>query len=271
MEFNGLVNHSLRFFKRNSPTILTGIGIAGLIGSIVFAVKSTPKALIAIEDEKRRRNRELLDEAKQNGHDNCPQINRLPPIDIVKLTWRYYIPTACLGAASISCIVGGNVIGAKRNAMLTAACSLSSKSLKEYKSKVTEVLGEQKEKKIRDSVAKDRVDEDPVTNREIILTGKGNTLCYDMTFGRYFMSDMDELKKAMISVNRMIVRDMYASLNDFYDEINLPHGEMGSYLGWNINDHDVDLEFSSQLTDDGKPCLVVEYSVWPKPDFDNFA
>lgn len=50
---------------KHSPEILMGIGITGMVTTTVMAVRATPKALVLIENEKRRLNRELLEEAKK--------------------------------------------------------------------------------------------------------------------------------------------------------------------------------------------------------------
>ena len=52
--------------------------------------------------------------------------------------------------------------------------------------KVVEAVGEKKEKKIQDAVAKERIDSHPVGTSQIIITGKGSELCYDTVSGRYF-------------------------------------------------------------------------------------
>ena len=52
---------------RKSPEILTGIGVAGFVTTTVLAVKATPKALMLIEEEKRKQNRKIMDDAIKNG------------------------------------------------------------------------------------------------------------------------------------------------------------------------------------------------------------
>ena len=54
---------------KHSPEILTGIGIAGMIVTTVMAVQATPKALILIDNEKKRINQRFFDEAKAEGYD----------------------------------------------------------------------------------------------------------------------------------------------------------------------------------------------------------
>ena len=50
--------------------------------------------------------------------------------------------------------------------------------------------------------------------------------------------------------------------DDFYDEIGLSEAEVGEHLGWDIDNGKgyIDLDFSTQLADDGTPCLVVGHN-----------
>ena len=239
--------------SRHSPEILTGIGIAGMVTTTILAVKATPKAIKLIEAE------------KQAKH-----VDALSPVDTVKTVWKCYIPAAMTGVSSIACLIGSNAINAKRNAALTTVYTLSEMARNEYKEKVIETIGEKKERTIKEKVDAERIKKDPVSKKEVIITEKGTTLCYDHVFGRYFKSDIDLINRAMNKINREIVINMYASLNDFYAELGLSPVEMGYDLGWNIDDGTIEIEPSSQLADDGTPCLVIDYSVSPKYNFSRF-
>ena len=239
--------------SRHSPEILTGIGIAGMVTTTILAVKATPKAIKLIEAEKRAKH-----------------VDALSPVDTVKTVWKCYIPAAMTGASSIACLIGSNAINAKRNAALTTVYTLSEMARNEYKEKVIETIGEKKERTIKEKVDAERIKRDPVSKKEVIITKKGTTLCYDHVFGRYFKSDIDIINRAMNKINREIVINMYASLNDFYAELGLSPVEMGYDLGWNIDDGTIEIEPSSQLADDGTPCLVIDYSVSPKYNYSRF-
>lgn len=235
---------------KHSPEILTGIGIAGMITTTIMAVRATPKALILIEEKK-----EEID------------VDKLTPIELIKTTWTCYIPAAITGGLSVICLIGASSVNARRNAALATAYTLSESALKEYQEKVIETIGEKKEKSVRDAIAKDRIDENPVSSREVIITEKGNTLCYDSISGRYFKSDIDKLKKAENELNRRMRDEMYISLNEFYYEIGLNPTSIGDDIGWNIDRGYIELNFSSQLTDDGNPCLVIDYQVAPRYEY----
>lgn len=269
-KFEGVVGSIRTCLTKHSPEILTGIGIAGMITSTVLAVKATPKAMSLIESEKNRQNRELVREAEANKRNYCPQIDGLKPIDVLKVTWKCYIPTAVTATASIGCLIGASSVNARRNTMLATAYKLSETALSEYKEKVIETIGEKKEKDIRDKIDKDRITKNPVSKNEIIVTEKGNTLCYDHYSRRYFKSDIDKIKRAVNEINKRILHECYVSLNDFYDEIGLPITDFGETLGWNSDGGLIDLHYSSHLNDNGEPCLAIDFDKAPKYDFDKF-
>ena len=243
---------------KHSPEILTGIGIAGMVSTTVLAVKATPKALRLIENAENELSNERCEDVK------------LKMLDIVKLVWPCYIPAVITCGVSIACLIGGTTVNVKRTAALATAYKISETALNEYKDAVVETIGEKKEKVVKDKVAEKKIKKNPVGNSEVIITKKGETLCYDGAFGRYFKSDIDTIKKAVNVINRNIITDMYASLNDFYDLIGLKPINVGYDLGWNIDDGEIDIYFSSQLAEDGTPCLVIDYSVAPKCDFSSF-
>lgn len=234
-----------KFAKRHSPEILTGLGIVGMITATVTAVKATPKALRRIDEE-----------------------DAVTPVEIVKATWKCYIPSVVIGIVSIGCLVGANSVNTKRNAALATAYALSESTLKEYQEKVVEKIGEKKEKEVRDEIAKDKIMRNPVVEDEIIETGMGETRCYDVISGRYFKSDIERLRRAENDLNRQMRYDMYISLNEFYDAINLDHIKIGDDLGWNIDSTGyIELRFSSHLDHQGRPCLVMDYVLAPQYDY----
>lgn len=235
---------------KHSPEIMTGVGIAGMITTTALAVKATPKAM------------ELMEEKKY-----IEKSEKLSKVEIVKTTWKCYIPSMITGTFSIVCLVGANSVNSKRNTALAAAYSLSESALREYKTKVVETVGERKEQTVRDAIAKEKIVNNPVVSKEVIVTGKGETLCFDVVSGRYFRSDIEKLRKAENFLNRQMRDDMYISLNELYLEIGIEPISIGDDLGWNIDEGYIDLDFSSQLTEDGTPCLVVSYRIAPRYDF----
>ena len=238
---------------KHSPEILTGIGIAGMVTTTVLAVRATPKAMRLIEDKR-----------------NEAATEKLSAAETVKTTWKCYIPAVVTGAFSISCLVGASATNFRRNAALATAYKLSETALIEFEDAIAETIDEKKIQEVRDKVAEKRIEKNPVSKTDVIMTDKGTTLCYDSLSGRYFYSDMDALKKAENELNRQIINNMYQSLNDFYDLLGIEYSRMGDEVGWNLDKGTIELSFSSQLADDGRPCLVVDFNHAPEYNFYNF-
>ena len=255
---------------KHSPEILTGIGIAGMISTTVLAVIATPKALELIEKEKRRQNHEIVNKARRDGQDNCPQITKLKPVEVVKVAWKPYIPAAVTGVVSTGCLIGASSVNARRNAALAAAYNLSQTALTEYKDKVVETIGEKKEKTIREKLAQDKVEKNPVSKREVILTGNGDVLFLEPVSMRYFTSDLENIRRIVNDINERLTCGMeeYISLSDFYDEIGLSHTSTSDDMGWNLGrDGQLKIDYPATKTEDGKPCLMLDYRVMPRYDY----
>lgn len=253
MNFTGMAKTVRDTLVRRSPEILVGIGIAGMVATTILAVRATPGAM--------RR----IDEMKEELH-----AEKLTPVETVQATWKCYIPAVVTGIFSTSCLIGASSVNLRRNAALATAYTLSETALREYREKVVETIGEKKAESIRDAIAKDKLEKNPLSNNEVIITERGETLCYDAISGRYFRSDIEKLRRAANEVNRRILLDGYASLNDFYDEIGLNPIKIGDDLGWNANRALIDLNPSAQLAEDGTPCMVLNFQVAPIYNYDAY-
>lgn len=254
MNLQSMTRQALRSLKKHSPGILTGIGIVGLLATSVMAVDATPKAM------------ELIREKKEELG-----VEKLTAAETIKATWKCYIPAAVTAATSVACIVGANSVNAKRQAALATACTLSETAMREYKDKVIETIGEKKEREVMDAIAKDKIEKNPVSKSEVILTNKGDTLCFDPWSSRYFKSDAEKLRKAVNDLNYQLINEGCVTLNDFYYDIGLDETRPGETLGWNINrGGQVQFRFSSQVAEDGTPCLVLEFVNPPSYDYSQY-
>lgn len=254
MNLSQITKQAVKSLKKHSPAILTGIGIAGLLATTVLAVEATPKALELIEETK-----------KEQG------VEKLTVTDTVKTVWKCYIPAATTAAASIACIVGASKVSASRNAALATAYTISETAAREYKEKVIETIGEKKEQEVRDAIAKDQIEKNPVSKSEVIVTGKGTTRCYDPWNSRYFESDAEKIRKAVNDLNYQLIHEEYVTLNDFYYALGLEESKSGEVLGWNINKGgQVQIRFSAQVDDTGTPCLVLDFINPPTYDYSRY-
>ena len=232
--------------SKNSPTILTAVSVSGVITTVAVTIENTEDALFILKAFKKE-NKEIL-----------------TPLDVFKLTWRCYISTALVAFTTIGCIIGANTISLRRNAALAGLYTITETAFKEYKYKVVETLGKNKELKIRDEISADTLKKNPTKTKEIFFTGKGEVLCYDTLSGRYFKSDIEQIRQKVNEINRELMSSMFMPLNDLYYILGLSSTKLGDDLGWDIENGLLEMSFSSQLTDTGEPCLVLNYNVSPR-------
>ena len=244
MNPRALVKAAEQVIRQNSPAILAGLGATGTIATAYLSYQAGKK----IGTDKR-----FFYETGQE-----PTTRK----EFVKMYWKTYLPPAIAGAVSIGCIIGGTRIGARRTAAITAAYSLSEKAFQEYRDKVTEKMGERKEQQVRDEIAQEKAVAG-TPPREIVLMGAGDVLCYDLQTDRPFLGTMERLKKAQNDVNFRVLKDGYAYLSDFYSMIGvyLPkESQYGYNMGWNKENGAMELEFSTILVDETRPCLAFKYN-----------
>ena len=226
--------------KKYAPSILTGVGIGGMLGGTVLACSETPKALEQIKKQEKVKDKIF---------------------EGVKAYW----PAALVEAASITCIIFANNVSLKRQAAALAAATLSDTRLKEYREAVRKKFGDKKAEEVKDQVAKDILQNKPINEQTVIYTGNGDHWCFDAVGGRPFKSSIEKVRQAVNNLNKKLLIEGSASLNDFYDELGLKPSKSGDILGWNASTSGdlLEVDFSSQLTEDGIPCLVLDYSVAP--------
>lgn len=245
-----LFRSAKKFGSKHAPEILLAVGIGGMVATVVTAVKATPKALKEIEEKKE----EL-------------EVEELTPVETIKATWKCYVPATITCVASIACLIGGNRVGARRSAALITALNLSQTALSEYKEKIVEVVGDEKAQEIKEKVAKEIIDKHPVSTTPVINADLDEQLFYDYMSGRYFKSNKNKIEAALNKIYGDIVHGAdYACLNDFYNELGLPHTGTGDILGWNV-DHRPEIDLSrATTTDDGRSAIIMSF--WEEPIYD---
>ena len=250
---NGLLYKSRVFMKRNSSTILTCIGAAGVVTTSVMAAKAAPKAMALIEKAK-----------EEKGED-------LTKIEIVRVAYPVYIPSVLVGVSTIACIFGANALNKRQQATLMSAYALLDNSYKEYKNKTKELYGEDANIQIRQEIAKDKYEESD------IVVEDNKQLFYDELSERYFESTMEDVIWAEYELNRAIVTYGRVYLNDFYDFLKIPATDYGYHIGWSAGllaeshwSTWVDFEHVKTVMDDGLECYIIVMQHEPVPDFDEY-
>lgn len=240
--------------SKHSPEILTAVGIAGMATTVLLAVKATPKALKQIDDAE-----------KEKGE-------KLTKVEVVKTTWKTYLPTALTGVASAACVIGANSVHTRRQAALYSAYKLSETAYSEFREKVKEEVGEEKTKEIQEKVSQDKVANVVVHEDGIIHTGNGNTLFLEPISKTVFRSSKNAIIASVNDLNWKMTHgnEPYISLEELFYELKIPKYALGNELGWRTDKGLIDISFPTTETDSGEPCFAITYLIPPEWDFDNF-
>jgi hypothetical protein len=232
----------------NSPAILTGLGIAGTFVTAGLVGKASFRAadLISKEEEKH-------------------QI-KLDTKDKVKLVWLMYLPSAGMVAVTVGSIFFAQRINTKRIAALATAYAMSDRAYSEYKDKVEEHFGKNKEKKVREDIAQDRTktgNGGPI----YLASDGGKHLCYEQYMGHYTKSSMEGLKSLRNEMNDTMLRTDYVSLSDWYGQLGIPTTTASDNLGWRSDGGLIELDITTTISDGDEPCLAFQFRPEPYPNF----
>lgn len=252
---NSLLSKSQVFLKRNSSTILTCIGAAGVIATTVTAIKATPKAVKLIESAK-----------EEKGED-------LTKLEVVKIAGPAYVPTVVLGVSTLACIFGANMLNRRAQGSLMSAYALVDSAYKDYKNKVDEIYGEDAGSQVRAGIAKDKYEQQSIDDLE-----DGKQLYYDFYSGRYFEATPYEVKQAEYNLNRALMLDDCAYLNEWYTFLGIEPLEHGLDFGWSTCANSdmywqtwVDFHHEQTVMDDGLECIIISFGQEPYPDFEDYC
>ena len=270
MQVGNIVQGTLKALKivqkgaiKHLPTILTAVGTVGVIVGVGLAIDKAPDA------------KKELDKEKRIWEETPDKENRVKA--------NYIFKRVCIGAkhfwlvfvviaGSVTCFWVANHVSLKRLTSALTAAGLSAKAKEELEQKIKQMDGEKHLQNIYDDIDADRIRDNPPVESEILNTGLGTHLCYEPITGRYFYSNIEKIKRAVITCRDQLQKDGYLSINDWFCTLNLDSTEL--QLCWTADTlgevNDFDISCSSQLTHDDIPVLVIRYDVNPtmeRPDW----
>lgn len=258
--------------KKYSPEILTAAGVIGTVGSTVLACKATLKVEDILDEAKKKSNLinavhdgEIEVDAEYTDKDYSKDllINRTQTaVKLIKL----YGPAITLGALSITAILGGQHILRKRNVAIMAAYKLCEESFNNYRSRVKDELGEEKDRQfyygMTEETVKDKVkSKDGKTKTVTKKVEKAPDHLYSQ-YARFFdeaninwdkspEQNMYFLKMVQNQMNDKLKARGHVFLNEVYDALGFDRSEAGQLVGWVWNKDNTAMEAGDGYIDFG--------------------
>ena len=240
---------------KHSPEILAGVGVVGVVGSLVMACKATTKLSDILDESK-----EQLDKIKEvaadpayeekYSQDDAKKDTTITYVQTAMKVTKLYAPSVILCASSLGCLLASNNILKKRNAALSAAYMTVDKSFKEYRKRVADRFGEEVEKEIRYNIKAEeitKVDENgnAVTETVKVMDGTDDPNSYS-DYARFFdescaaWQNDAEYNLTFLKAQQQYANDLLKArgrlfLNEVYRMLGIDETKAGQVVGWVYN------------------------------------
>jgi hypothetical protein len=260
------------FLRKYSPEILLGVGLVGSVTSTVLACKATRNLDMVLENtepdmERIRATHQAQPDVytEEMLKKDLAQLYVKRGMDLAKL----YGPSGSLGILAVVSILASFGILKKRNVGLAAAYKVVSKAFEEYRGRVVEEVGPEKERLIRHGI-KQEVIKQKITDAD----GKSKTVKHTVdnlenanpsAYSKIF-DESNPLWKKNADYNLVFLRGIqqwandrlkargFLFLNDVYETLGFPYTEAGQTVGWlDGDDAYVDFGIYNHVDESGSP------------------
>lgn len=244
---SNLSHSALSVLKKNSPSILSGFAVVGVVASAVMTGMATPKAMKKLEQAKKE------------------QDTKLSILDTIVVAGPSYLPAIAVGTSTILCILGANILNIRQQASITSAYALLNSSFKEYRGKLIELHGEEMDKEIREEIVR--------TNsnyHQIFVDTPDQKVFFYEPFSKTYIERYErEIMDAEYHLNRNFIMRGYSPLNEFLTFLGIPESAMGDSCGWSVCDGYcwIDFEHNIMGTHEGLPCYSLDAIFEPDPNY----
>lgn len=236
------VGKGLLLAKKFSPEILTGAGIVGVVVAGVFAAKATLK----LEDKVDEFQTDIYNVKKkieanksQNPGRDKTKVYVVGSLRVVKL----YAPSVGLAVVSIGCILAGHGIMRRRVVSVMAAYSVLDKSFSNYRNRVIEEFGIEKDREYTSGERKIEQINETTGKKELVTVKDPSGLSPYAKFFDEGSTQWDRtpeynlvfLKCQQEYANQRLQARGHLLLNDVYDSLGIERTSAGCVVGWKIS------------------------------------
>lgn len=226
--------------QKYSPQILTGVGVAGVVASAVFASKATLKLEETIDKhtEDLRKVKAFAHERTADEYSSTDAKKDMAIVYtrmVVDITKLYALPVS-LGLVSLGCIIGGQGMQYKRTVASVAAYKSLEQTFNKYRSRVAEELGLDKDTEFARGYTVEEADEEGgLPTITLKMGAKDNVMFFDRNNINWKSSPEYNLMFARCQetfAQQRLDHRGHIFLNEVLDDFNLPRTSAGAVLGW---------------------------------------
>lgn len=236
--------------QKQSPNLLFGAGVVGVIGTAVLAARATLKLEEVLETTHDNLNLAKAVVKRQDIQENYTERDYQRDVAIIYTravgkVAKLYAPSVLVGTASIAALTGSHVILTKRNMAVTAAYAAVEKTFNEYRQRVVSELGEDKERELRYETETREIIEETKTGpqtKNVVRVSPNSPSGYARFFDEYCKSwsKQPEYNSLFLRCQQNWANDLLQSrghvfLNEVYDMLGIERSRAGAVVGWVIS------------------------------------
>lgn len=189
---------TMEFVSNNKVAILTGFGVAGVVGTAFLAGKATLEADRKLAELKQKEARELTQK------------------EIVKATYKYYIPVVAAGLGTIASILYAHHVNAKEIAAVWTVAKTAETALMENREGIRKVFGDKGLRKLDEELNNNHAAQYFSNVNSVYDTGHGNVLCCEgFLTGTLFRANREWIRKCVNDFNARLIDGEHLCYNDF--------------------------------------------------------
>jgi hypothetical protein len=231
--------------QKHSPTLLFAFGVTGVVTTVVLASRATLKMDEILEEvEKKRAQIDetiALDIENYQPEDAVHDGNTLRVQTALKIA-KLYTPAVAVGMISIACLTGSHYIMSRRNIALTATLAGVDRMFKEYRSRVVDELGVEKDQEFRYGTVETEitVETDEGPKKKTVKVVDKHKDPYTFLFDQVNSKNWDKipaynqtfLNAQQDFANQRLQAYGHVFLNEILDSLGFDRTPAGAVTGW---------------------------------------
>lgn len=256
--------------KQNAPHITFGAGIVGFAATVGLASRATLKARDRVDVHRiNMHNIETKHPERRVAIDQRREIVSVS-VDMAKI---YAIPVA-VGGVTLALFAHSHMELTRRNTALVTAYSALQTAVNQYRERVREQVGEEKEQDLWRGVRRE-VEGTGKDKNEVAYLDPENTSPYVRCWDESNVNWTDDpeynmmfLRAAQQHMNDLLWARGFVLLNDAYDALGFERSGLGSVVGWTLDeggDNFVDFGIfearNSRFVNTTEPALWLDFNV----------
>lgn len=242
------VGRQVLITKKNSPAILFAAGVVGVGATVVLACRATLKMEEILEEAEN--NHAKIEEAEaletdQYDEDDAQKDRVTNRVQTALKICKLYAPAFAVGVISVGALTGSHVILTRRNVALTAAYAAADRAFKDYRKRVVDELGYDKDQEFRYGVTEKQIAVDTdngtdVKTVKVVNKDHKSDGLYSFLFDRDTSSNWSPtplynstfLKAQQNYANDILNARGHVFLNDILDMLGIERTKAGAITGW---------------------------------------